>query len=209
MLDNNIIACYVCRHGRTVLNAEGKFRGNKDVELDSTGIADAHRLANLFSNIEISGIFCSDKIRATKTAEIIAQANKLPITLSKNLRALNVGDFSGQPRNKENEAELQKYIDDPCCCIPGGESLNDFRARVRPCIQDAVDLYMDCGVPPLIVGHSSIIHEVGAMLHGEHKSVLVEPGGAIAIYFNGKGQLAAQPIFKPVRSVGSQAETIS
>src|ERR1700749_2193086 len=132
MQDKDIVACYVCRHGRTELNAAGKFRGNKDVPLDSTGIADAHRLANLFSNIEISGIFCSDKIRATKTAEIIAQANQLPITLSKNLRALNVGSFSGQKRNKESEEALQKYIDQPDCCIPGGESLNDFRARVRP-----------------------------------------------------------------------------
>lgn len=208
-MSDKIVAAYVVRHGRTQLNADGCFRGNKDVPLDSTGISDAYHLSHLFSNIDISSIFCSDRQRATKTAEIIAN-RKLPVTMSKNLRALDIGDFSGTKRTPDSEAELQQYLDDPDCQIPGGETLNNFKSRVRPCIREAVDLFMDCGYPPLIVGHSSIIHETGDMLHGDHKSILVHPGGVVAIYMDKDGKIGAEPIYKPiVPPPGKQSETIS
>ena len=193
-----IPVCYVVRHGQTVLNKDKCFRGNANPPLDETGIKQAHTLAHLFSNIPISHIFCSDKLRATKTAEIIAQAKGGSVHQSENLRALNVGSFSGQPRNKQSEAELQQYLDDPDCCIPGGESLNDFRARIRPCLQEALDLYFECGVPPMLVAHSSVAHEIGNIANGNHKSILVEPGGAIAVYVN-NGKIDAEPIFKPLK----------
>jgi broad specificity phosphatase PhoE len=203
------ILVYVARHGQTTLNKDQCFRGNKNPPLDATGIKQAHQLAHLFSNIDISHIFCSDKVRATNTAEIIAAAKSSPIHKSESLRALNVGDFSGQKRTPEAEACLQRYIDHPDEPIPGGESLNEFKSRIRPCIQQAIDLFMECGEPPLIVAHSSVVHETGAVLYGDHKSVLVHPGGAIAIFVK-DGKLGAEPIFKPiVPPPGSGAETIS
>jgi broad specificity phosphatase PhoE len=204
------VCVYVVRHGRTLLNATKKFRGNANPALDDVGIKQGHNLAHLFSNIDISHIFCSDKQRATKTAEIIAQSKGVPIHQSEALRALNVGDFSGEPRNTESEANLQKYLDNPDCCIPGGESLNDFRSRIRPCLQEALDIYMHCGVPPMLVAHSSVCHEIGNIATGNHKSVLVEPGGAIAVYYNLSDQkISAAPIFRPVVEQGTQAETIT
>lgn len=200
---------YVVRHGRTVLNATNAFRGNANPPLDDVGIKQAHKLANLFSPIPISHIFCSDKQRATKTAEIIAQAKGGNVHQSEALRALNVGNFSGQPRNAKSEAELQQYLDDPDCCIPGGESLNDFRSRIRPCLQEAIDLFMECGIPPMLVAHSSVVHEISNIATGDHKKILVEPGGAIAVYFEG-GKISAEPIFKPVKiEQGSPAQIIT
>ncbi len=200
---------YIARHGRTELNAAKKFRGSANPPLDSTGIKEAHVLAHLFEPIEISHIFCSDKQRAIKTAEIIANVRSAPIHQSENLRALNVGDFSGKPRNAESEAELQKYLDVPESTIPGGESLSEFKARIRPCIAQAVELFCECGAPALIVAHSSVVHEVGDLATGNHKSVLVEPGGVIAVYFK-NGKLSATPIFKPLKvPPSSHAGTIT
>jgi hypothetical protein len=60
-----------------------------------------------------------------------------------------------------------------------------------------------------LIAHSSVVHETGAILHGDHKSVLVQPGGAIAIYSSGGG-LNAKPIFKPIKAAKvSQAGTIT
>ena len=200
---------YVARHGQTVLNATRAFRGSANPPLDKTGIQQAHKLASLFSNIDISHIFCSDKQRATKTAEIIAAEKGVPVHESQNLRALDVGDFSGKPRNTESEAELQKYLDAPDSTIPGGGSLNEFKSRIRPCIMQAIELYCDCGAPPLVVAHSSVVHEIGDMASGNHKSVLVEPGGAIAVYFK-NGKLSATPVFKPLKvPPSSHAGTIT
>lgn len=206
--NQNSAAVYIVRHGRTVLNATNAFRGNANPPLDDVGIKQAHTVAQLFSDVPISHIFCSDKQRATKTAEIISQAKGGPVHQSEALRALNVGNFSGKPRNAESEAELQSYLNDPDCCIPGGESLNDFRSRIRPCLQEAIDLYGQCGVPPMLVAHSSVVHEIGNIATGDHKSVLVEPGGAIAVYVK-NGKITAEPIFKPVKAAGSRAKIIT
>lgn len=204
----NPIVCFVVRHGQTVLNREGKFRGNADPALDSVGIEQAHKLADLFKDVPISHIFCSDKQRATKTAEIIAAAKGGPVHPTEALRALNVGRFSGQPRTPESEAELQSYLEDPNCQIPGGESLNDFRSRIRPCLQEAIDLYAECGIPPMLASHSSVVHEVSNIATGNHKLILVEPGGAIAVYVT-NGKISAEPIFKPLKAFGSRAKIIT
>ena len=203
------IVVFVARHGTTVLNAAGRFRGKLNPDLDEKGIRDAHKLAKLFSNIDLSYIICSDKTRAVHTADIIAQPKQIQVHHTEELRALNVGDFSGVKRTAETEAQLEVFLSQPDCPIPGGESLNDFKSRIQPCIKEAVDLYQDTGVPPLIVAHSSIIHEVGSMIYGEHKSVLVEPGGVLAIYYR-DGKLGASPIFKPAnKPAGNRSDTVS
>lgn len=196
--NQNKAVVYVVRHGQTVLNAQNCFRGSADPPLDSVGIEQAHRLAQLFADVPISHIFCSDKVRATKTAEIISASKGGPVHKTSSLHALNVGKFSGTKRDSKSEAELQSYLDDPDTQIPGGESLNDFRARIRPCLQEAIDLYGECGVPPMLVAHSSVVHEIGNIANGDHKSILVEPGGAIAVYVN-NGKIDAEPIFKPLK----------
>ena len=204
-----IVVCYVARHGQTILNADKCFRGNANPPLDEVGIKQAHTLANLFEPIEISHIFCSDKQRSVKTAEIIAQAKGNPVHTSEGLRALDVGEFSGQKRTTESEGALQEYLDDPNTTIPGGESLNDFKARIQPCINEALELYCDCGAPPLLVAHSSVVHECGSFIYGDHKKILVEPGGVIAIYTR-NGKLGAEPIFRPIKvPPGKQAQIIT
>ncbi len=206
--NQNEVVCYVVRHGRTTLNRENCFRGNANPPLDEVGIKQAHELAKLFADVPISHIFCSDKQRATKTAEIISQAKGGPVHTSQALRALNVGKFSGAKRTPESEAELQSYLDDPDCQIPGGESLNAFRGRINPCLQEAIDLYGECGVPPMLVAHSSVVHEVSNIATGNHKMILVEPGGAIAVYIR-NGKIAAEPVFKPLKVSGSAARIIT
>lgn len=196
-MDDSNIVCYFARHGTTTLNASGCFRGNANPPLDQQGIADAHKLAKLFENIEVGAIVCSDRIRATQTADIVAARKQMPVHKTESLRALNVGDFSGQPRNKENTDKLEAYIQSPDTQIPGGESLNEFKTRIKPCFEEAVDLAEEMGNPVLLVVHSSVIHELGSVLYGDHKHILVEPGGVVALYVR-DGKLGAEPIHRPV-----------
>lgn len=201
------VVCYVVRHGQTAANAAGKFRGNINPPLDDTGIKQAHKLADLFSNIDLCAIFSSEKQRATKTAEIISQKRGVPVHSTSSLCALNIGQLSGQDRSEENIRLLQQYLASPDLPIPGGESLNQFRGRVDPCLQEAVNLFLEQGLPAMIVAHSSIVREVGNMIYGDHKKVLVEPGGAVAIYLK-NGQYGAEPIFRPMLDK-KKSDTIS
>lgn len=205
-----VIVLYIARHGQTVLNADGCFRGNKDVPLNSNGIRDAHHLAEYFKDQPLSFIVSSDKTRAKQTAGIIKGDRDLKVHSTPMLRALDVGDFSGQIRSPENVAALDEYLNNPDCKIPGGESLNNFKARIRPALWEAFEIADDSGEPGLLVAHSSIVHEAGSWLYDDHKSVLVEPGGVLAVYVS-NGRIGAEPIYRPVEEDphGDDASTIS
>lgn len=206
------VILYCARHGSTALNQADCFRGNADPPLSAQGFREANRLAHYMQGIDTSFIVCSAKIRAHQTADVISLAMKvegctkhdiIPVS-NEGLFAWNVGNFSGKPKDKENLDELQKYIDDPSCQVPGGESLNDFRTRVRPLIQEAIETSDEMGTPGLLVVHSSVIHELGEMFHKDHKAALVKPGGLAAVYIS-DGMLKVEAIFRPEYGDHSEA----
>lgn len=202
------ILVYVARHGTTDLNVANAFRGPVDVPLDKAGWRDANTLAYYFEGIDLCVIVHSDKSRTRETAKTIASKHPgIKLIENSGLNAFNVGILGGKPKNEENLAIVQRHVQNPDDPIPGGESLNQFRGRVRPLIQEAVNLGLQTGVAPLLVTHSSIIHEVGMIIGGHHEYTLVEPGGVAAIYIQ-NGKLDAEPIFKP-RKDHPTAETIT
>jgi broad specificity phosphatase PhoE len=205
-----LVVLYVCRHGETALNASGCFRGNKDVPLNQNGIRDAHNLKKLFEDEPLSFVIGSDRKRAVQTADIIREGRDIAKHVSPQLRALDVGDFSGKPRDKTNVELLQTYLDRPDEDIPGGESLNDFRGRIDPAIWEAFGMADDAGLPGMVIGHSSIIHELGQLFGSGHKSSLVEPGGVVAVYVR-NGRVGVQPIYRSLASSDSygRADTVS
>ena len=193
------IVCYVCRHGQTDLNAQDAFRGPLNVPLDKKGFEDANQLASLFEPIELSYIFHSDKKRTAATAKLIADRHPdTEVFANPNLAAWNVGDLGGEPKSPENLDLVEYCVQHPETPLPGGESLNAFKDRICPLIQDAVDIGMHCGIPPLLVAHSSVIHEIGFQIGGNHQYTLVEPGGVVAIYIQ-DGEIDVEPIFKKKR----------
>lgn len=202
------ILVYAVRHGTTELNQQDCFRGPLDVPLDEQGIRDAHRLKYYFQPLELSFIFASSKQRAAETARIIATPKQLKPILKDSLHAWNVGEFAGKPKSEYGQA-LEMYVCNPDMPVPGGESLNAFKGRVRPLYRQAMEIGLKTGKPVMVVAHSSLIHEVGAMLHGDHEHTLVEPGGVAAIYVQ-DGKLMSEPIFKAVqRATSSAADRVS
>lgn len=189
------VLVYVARHGTTDLNQKDAFRGPIDAPLDKAGWRDANQLAYYFEPIEISHIVNSDRKRTRATAGAIAERKGIKPIENQDLRAWNVGDLGGKQKNKENEAVVDWHVAHPEVPLPGGESLDAFKARVRPMLAGAIQVALQCGVPVLLVAHSSVIHEVGSMIGGSHEYTLVEPGGVAAIYIQ-NGELDAEPVFK-------------
>jgi len=60
------------RHGRTLLNAEGRLRGLANPELDELGIAQAHATARALKPLHLIRVLSSPLRRAEATAAIIA-----------------------------------------------------------------------------------------------------------------------------------------
>ena len=197
---------YLIRHGKTALNSKDYFRGDSDVPITKEGRKDAEEAAKFLEGVEPVFIISSDRVRATETAEILTKYFDAPTHTTDQLRAWDVGEFSGKPRNKENLASLQKYIDEPYLEVPGGESLDCFTARTMPAIEECFQLALCHGIGFVVV-HSSVVHQLGTTLLGDHKSLVVEPGGVVVIGLE-NGQPSAKSIFKPV-SCPCHGESIS
>lgn len=203
------ILVYVARHGTTGLNKADAFRGPIDAPLDSTGLRDAHQLAKYLEPVDLSYIIHSGKDRTRTTAKIVAQNKDMNTLENSGLRAWDVGDLGGKPKTPENVAIVEEHVRNPNQPLPGGESLNDFKFRVCPLILEAIDTVREGnGIPILLVAHSSVVHEVGMMIAGDHDHTLVEPGGVCAIYIC-DGKLNAEPIFKPREQTQIHGEAIT
>lgn len=175
------IVAYFVRHGETALNNEKRFRGPLDPPLDENGLADAHKAADFFSGIELGSAFSSDKQRAETTAQAILQPKGMNYTSDPNLRAWNVGYMAGQKKSdlKDDIEYFQRHPDEQ---IPNGESLNQFRDRIRPSLLNSIQSGVSEGKPSLTTLHSSGIKEVSNIIHGDHNHTQVYPGGIAAVY---------------------------
>ncbi len=180
---------YIARHGETTLNGR-HFRGSTDVSINEKGRDQAETLATFFGHVgPLAAVVSSDTRRARETTQIIDAG---PATEDPRLRALDVGNFSGQPKTKENVQAVESAIASGRA-IPGGESLAQFQARVHPALQQAVGAARTAGRPVLLVAHSSVVHEAGNLFNGDHTSALVKPGGVAVI----DDKLRARAVMRP------------
>lgn len=175
---------YFVRHGSTELNDAGKFRGPIDASLDEKGLKQADELGDFFKGRKFSAAYHSSKKRTLQTIEPILEKSKskLKPKMVKDFDAFNVGELAGKPKDKENLSIIRYYQDNPDKKIPGGERLNDFRKRVDPKIMMSIHKGEASKYPSLSVVHSSIIHELSHLIHGDHNKVKVAPGGVVGVY---------------------------
>ncbi|XP_030466891.1 phosphoglycerate mutase-like protein 4 [Syzygium oleosum] len=87
----------VVRHGETDWNADGRFQGTLDVELNAIGRQQAIAVSErLYREGKISAIYSSDLKRALETANMIATAcGGLEVITDPGLRERNFGELQG------------------------------------------------------------------------------------------------------------------
>lgn len=122
------------RHGQTVHNVAGIAQGWNDSELSDAGRAQVERLAERIAAMHPTALYSSPLGRALSTAEAIARATGLPIVTLDDLREMSYGGWEGKSFldvRREDEAIYQRWIADPECACPGGESHGDVRRRME------------------------------------------------------------------------------
>jgi len=85
------------RHGETDANKQNLFNGKTDLHLNEIGIAQAQKVAENLAGKKFDAVYCSDKLRAIETAEIITGGREFII--DERLTELNCGKFDGRKRN--------------------------------------------------------------------------------------------------------------
>ena len=124
---------YIIRNGETNPRGNGFFLGQTDWPLSEEGIKQAERLRQELSCVRISHIFCSDLQRSLKTAQMIAEKQKINPVARKELREINLGEWDGRsfeeikkkyPTEFKNRGkDIENYRP------PGGESFADCSHR--------------------------------------------------------------------------------
>lgn len=93
----------IWRHGRTQWNAEQRFQGQTDVDLDEVGVAQAERAAGMLATLRPSLIVSSDLSRARNTAAPLARLLGMGVEEDVDLRETFAGSWEGLTR-----AELEQ-----------------------------------------------------------------------------------------------------
>jgi probable phosphoglycerate mutase len=113
------------RHGRTALNAEGRFRGRQDVPLDGVGRTQVEALAHrLEISFNITQLLTSPLRRALDTADAIAKTFDLATVVEPRLTDLDFGAWEGLTPEEAAAAYPRQYRDweriPQKVVIPGG-----------------------------------------------------------------------------------------
>ena len=125
---------YLVRHGRTALNAQGRFRGRQDPPLDDRGFVDAAEAAHALVGRGLRAVFASPLLRTRQTAEFIARASNTRVELEPDLIDLDHGRWEGltpeEAADRDPDAFARFRRDPRNAEAPDGERLGDVERRV-------------------------------------------------------------------------------
>lgn len=149
------------RHGETAWNVDTRIQGHLDIPLNETGLQQARWLAQaLAARDELHAIYASDLSRAHVTAQTLANAAGLAVTVHQGLRERSFGDFQGRTF-AEIEAELPEHAHHwrkrtPEWTPPGaGESLITLRDRVLATVDELASRHV--GEQIALVAHGGVM----------------------------------------------------
>ena len=131
----------VLRHGRTAWNASGRFQGQADIPLDTRGLAQAERAADVLAELAPAEILASDLSRARQTAEPLARLTGLAVRTDPRLREINVGTWEGltidEALGRLDPAEAARYLaGEDVRRSPTGETVAEVAARASEALAE-------------------------------------------------------------------------
>ena len=128
---------YLCRHGQTEWNREGRLQGRTESDLTPLGRLQAEAMADLLFDLvarEPAAVWTLVAIplrRARMTAEVIGRRLGLPLAFDERLLEIDVGEWSGRLRDEvRGENPHLASDDDWGFQAPGGETYDGMMARI-------------------------------------------------------------------------------
>jgi broad specificity phosphatase PhoE len=126
---------FLVRHGRTVMNAEVRFRGRLEVPLDGVGRAEALSVARQLRGAGLAAVYTSPLARAREVAIAIAAGSDLErVDDVGGLTNLDYGAWEGLTKDEcaeRDPALFRVYADDPeRASCPDGETLASAADRM-------------------------------------------------------------------------------
>ena len=139
---------YFVRHGETESNVLGIVAGSTDVPLTQRGRMQALAAAQTLRTAGITAVYSSSLARARDTADCIASALALPVTVIPELAERNWGELEGRPRDERRRGMVPAGADTP----------QQFLQRVLRGLRKIG------GGTPLVVAHSGVFRVLSRLL---------------------------------------------
>ena len=121
------------RHGQTPMSVQKRYAGRSDVPLTETGVLQAAAAAKRLASAGIGVIVTSPLLRATRTAQEVAEVTGAPVVIDEGFRETDFGAWEGLTFAEVRQrwpAEMTAWLADPAVAPPGGESLAEVSVRV-------------------------------------------------------------------------------
>jgi broad specificity phosphatase PhoE len=158
---------YGLRHGATDWNRAGRFQGRTDNPLNEDGLRQAHEAADVLRGTGISRIVASPLLRAAKTAEIIADAISVPLTIDDGIIEFDFGSFEGLPVRDLMIKHGVKSATGLVSILPAdGEHWDAMTERSLACVSAWLDRHPDDDL--LFVCHDAVMQGMANALTGSY-----------------------------------------
>jgi probable phosphoglycerate mutase len=121
------------RHGQTPMSVQKRYAGRSDVPLTETGVLQAAAAAKRLASAGIGVIVTSPLLRATRTAQEVAEVTGAPVVTDEGFRETDFGAWEGLTFAEVRQrwpAEVTAWLADSAVAPPGGESLAEVSGRV-------------------------------------------------------------------------------
>lgn len=154
-------------HSTSTDNELGVASGHNDPDLSATGERQAAELGQRRAGDDIAVVYCSDSLRARRTAAIAFGESGVPITTDARLRECNFGEMNGAPVERV-QAVREAHVSEP---FPSGESYADVVLRVRSFLDYAYSQHAAETV--LVIAHRAPHHAFEHLLNGRDLAEVV------------------------------------
>ena len=131
------------RHGQTDWNIQNRFQGSSDIPLNEVGHYQIEHATKILAPMRPTQIISSDLVRASVTAQSLASATGLTVTLDVRLRETHGGKWEGKTGAENRANDLANFVrwidgdDNPAGDV--GERRSEVAARATAAIFDALE----------------------------------------------------------------------
>lgn len=154
----DLCTVYLLRHGEVANAHRVCLNGHFDVELSETGRRQARQLADAFSRLPVSAVYCSDLQRTIEGARLLAEPHRLTPSACPELRELSFGRWEGLSVKELAEQHPgvleQRFLHPETFRADGGESFQELHDRVVPKFRDIVEQHL--GGLIVILAHGGV-----------------------------------------------------
>jgi broad specificity phosphatase PhoE len=147
----------IVRHGETQFNAEHRYLGALDPQLNAKGISQAVELQSVLP-VNLDAVVCSPLRRARQTADILCQSRGYSAKVNYAFRERNVGVFEGltqeEARTQFPDLWAQNVTRSWGGAPTGGETINEVVERISEGLNELYASY--AGKVVALVAHGFV-----------------------------------------------------